>query len=228
MKKDKTSEADIAKTVIKYLQHENWSVYQEVQFATGGKIADIVAVRHNHIWIIETKTSLTLRVMDQARYWRVPFRSIAIPYAGTSSSRDERRIAYDIAQNYLKIGVMEVNREDIKEPVRPPIMREYFRSQKYEKMLSMLDGFPPEYKAAGSNGGGYFTPYKSTIRAARAYITSNPGCTTNDMMAALGRGHYSSLSSARSNLPKCLVDFESDWCLVVRDDQQRFHYYIKG
>ena len=73
-------ETILAELVVNWLESQKWDVYQEVQIETYGKIADIVAVLGNLVWIIECKKSLSLSVMEQAYRWRryANFTSVAV------------------------------------------------------------------------------------------------------------------------------------------------------
>lgn len=59
------TEADIAAAAIKWLTEQGFDCYSEVP-CHGGR-ADIVAVRHSVIWIVETKTGLSADLCMQCR-----------------------------------------------------------------------------------------------------------------------------------------------------------------
>lgn len=61
----KRSEADIASFVREWLIRGGWECYQEVAMLTGR--ADIVAVKASMVWIVETKTSFSLKLLYQCR-----------------------------------------------------------------------------------------------------------------------------------------------------------------
>lgn len=219
------NEVDLARHVIKWLEEQHWDVYQEVQFRYMSGIADIVAVRASIIWIIETKTALSLAVLEQAHNWRSHLRSIAVP-ACVSDSHG-RGVAYGIAKDYLKIGVIEVGRrnEFVKEVVEPPIMRQYHEFA--SDMRKQLKPIQKTYRAAGSNGGGYWTPYRETMDAVRRFVSSHPNCTLKQIMDDIkGEHHYASSATARSSIRVALSNWESDWC-VVHNDGKEFTYSLK-
>src|SRR3990167_11042364 len=76
---EKLTEVQLAKPIIAYLEERGWDVYQEVLIY--GKIADIVATFGKLTWIVEVKTSLSLKLLEQIYAWRgrANFLSIAIP-----------------------------------------------------------------------------------------------------------------------------------------------------
>lgn len=98
-------ETELAQPVVEWLESQHWDVYQEVECPGG--YADIVAVRDNYLWIIECKTSFSLKVVEQAMGRRAHFRSIAIPK--TRGSLSENGIEYDLLRIY-QIGALVVSK----------------------------------------------------------------------------------------------------------------------
>jgi hypothetical protein len=205
-------EIELAKPVIEWLGDQHWEVYQEVQFDGSGTVADIVAVRNGIIWIIETKTTFGLAVLEQATRWDVHYRSIAIPWA-----REPRH--YRIAINYFQVGVIEVefrkdwfNGADVQEVIHAPLIR---GNHSYAKRyLNSLMEIHKTFSSAGSSGRQHLTPYKYTMMEVRKVIESNPGCTIKYLYEQLGRMHYANESSFKGNLVKALADFEKEWCKI--------------
>ena len=218
------SESDLAAKVIAYLEAEHWDVYQEVNFGSGGAIADIVAVRAGYLWIIECKTSLTFTVLEQANHWRSHYRSVAIPVAKNASGRGT---AYHIANKFLNLGILEVGANDrycalVREIDAPPLMREFHKYAKW-----MIDQLLPEHKttlAAGSNGGGYFTPYKATMDKVHRFVRSNPGCSLKEIVDGIEKYHYANRSSAMSCIRIALEEWETDWCRIELVNGKRTYY----
>lgn len=221
----KLKETDLAAQLIPWLEAQHWEVWQEIQFRTYAKIADIVAVRNNYLWIIETKTSLSLTVMRQAHEWRCHFRSIAVP---RGRNLTDRKFAYRIAYKYLKLGILEIGRGnygDVNEIESPPLLREFHRFS-IDK-INQLDNYPKALNKAGSDRGGYFTPYKHTMMYVRSFIEENPGCTLKQIIDDLdGKYHYSNNQSAKGSIRKALEVWE-DWCRVEREGKE-YKYFIKG
>lgn len=203
-------EIDLAKPVISWLGWQHWDIYQEVQFNYGGSIADIVAVRHNIMWIIECKMSYGFAVLKQASYWPVHYRSIAVPNE-IHNHRD-----YRVAEYYYKVGVLEVaiKYDDVYEVVKAPLI--YRKNNLVKQYFSMLTELHKTFAPAGSRGGQHLTPYKWTMMEVKKAIEANPGCTIKDLYQLLGKMHYSSANSFKGNLLKALIDFEP-WCQVNRN-----------
>lgn len=221
------NETDLGEKVVKWLEAQHWDVYQEVKFSGSGGRADIAAVRDGKLWIIECKTSLSFTVLEQASGWSSHFRSIAIP---ATRERSGRGVAYRIARDYLKIGVIEVRMEFsdvVYEFIPAPLMREYHREAK--RLIGGLREEQKYYASAGTNGGGYYTPYRGTMDAVKRFIMHHPGCTLKEIMDDIGdKHHYASVSSARSCIRTALSNWETPWCEIkTGEDGRTFRYYVK-
>ncbi len=217
-------EIELAEQVISWLEDQNWEIYQEVKVRSYGGVADIVAVQNNLVWVVECKRSLSLSVLSQASLWRVHFRSVAVPSTKRGSSRS-RQLAYQVAREYCKVGIITLDYgRHIVQAVPPPLMREYHRFTK--TFRSLLTEDHKTFAKAGSKGGSHWTPYKSTIRACRSFITKNPGCTMRELIDELGRQHYANDKSAISNLRINFQTIENDGCRVD-ETVKPFRLYIK-
>lgn len=217
-------ETELAEIVIDWLEIQHWDVYQEVQFSAYDRIADIVAVRAGMLWIIECKTSMTFTVLEQAYRWPSHFRSIAIPKA---RERKGREFAYLIAERYLNVGILKVSKDKfstgVYEYLDPPLMREFHKSSK--RMIGQLREEHKHYAKAGSSNGGYYTPYRRTMKTVKNFVTNHPGCTLKEIMNDLGENHhYASNQSARTSIRKAL-SFWEDWCKVDINGKE-FRYYL--
>jgi hypothetical protein len=212
-------ETELAECVIDWLQSQHWNIYQEVQLLYGG-IADIVAERHGILWIVETKTAMSISVLNQATRWPVHYRSIAVPKAKHDFKRD-----YQVARSYYGVGVILVERDDVYELIRPPL---YLNNDKMAKLLlSRLTEDHKTFSKAGCNTGLRLTPYKQTIKEVKAMVTQHPGCTVQELFDTYGKMHYASKESFKGNLLKALEDFEYDWCRIDKTEKP-FRLYVKG
>ena len=210
-------EVTLAKPVIQWLSDQHWEIYQEVQFGYGGGVADIVAVRNGILWIIETKTSYSFAVLNQASRWFAHYRSIAVPFA--------RERDYKVALDYYKVGVIEVkffksawtgngleNLTEVHECIPAPLIR---KNHEYSKRyIDSLLELQKTYAEAGSQSGHHLTPYKYTMIEVRKAIEANPGCSIKYLFETLGKMHYSTASSFKGNLLGALMEFEKDWCKI--------------
>lgn len=201
-------EVELAEHVIAWLQEQHWEIYQEVEFRRMGGRADIVAVRHGIIWIIETKMAMSLEVLQQASHWPSHYRSIGVPKARRNANRD-----YRVAKDYYRVGVIEVSLGgDVQEVIKPPA---YLKNHKTSKiMIGQLVEQHKTFAKAGTNKGGYYTPYRNTMITIKRFVENKPGCTIDDVFDSIGKMHYASKMSFKGNVLKCLESFEKDWCRV--------------
>jgi hypothetical protein len=209
---EKFKETDLAAVVVDWLESEDWEVYQEICFDGGGsKTADIVAVKDGHIWIIETKLSLTLQVLAQANSWDCQYRSVAVLKSKRSQGRD---FAFRVCQKF-DLGLIEVNisGHDVISNLEPALRTTHYVEIVEKSMLKKLAKFHKN-GIAGSQAGGSLTPYKMTMLKIREFITNHPSCTLNDIISNVGIGHYSSEQSAKGSIRSALENWEEDWCKV--------------
>jgi hypothetical protein len=210
-------EVELAEKIIEWLQEQNWTIYQEVEFRRLGGRADIVAERHGILWIVETKMAMSLDVLNQATTWPTHYRSVGVPSAKRSSHRD-----YRVAKDYYGVGVLEVGKGGmVTEVVKAPL---FLKNDKVAKgMISQLKEQHKTFAKAGSNGGGYYTPYRNTMVTIREIVRKNPGCTVDEVFEICGKMHYASKGSFKGNALKCLDSFEKDWCRI---DKSSFPYRL--
>lgn len=201
------SEADVAAPVVAWLRALDWRVYQEVD--TGGGRPDIVATwRDRLIWIVEVKRTLSWDLLAQAASWRGHAHRVSVAVPVRREHRTEgpprrdgmptfRAVEREVLDG-LGIGMLTVGAKGASEIVAPrlhlPARREV---QRWWARLR------PEHEAgfaaAGTNGGGYFTPFRGTVRAMTAEARDRPGMTTKELVAA-ARHHYGSDAAAARNM----------------------------
>lgn len=181
-------ETDLAQVVIAWLQDLRWDVYQEVTGAPGR--ADIVARQGPLLWVIETKSTFGLHVLGQANSWRPHAHrvSVAVPYS--------RMVAAPFAGEVLRnfgIGLLIVSMQEkrVQERIRPALNRKPWK----------IPACCPEhqtYAPAGTNGGGYYTPYTRTCRLVVGEVKQSPGITMKELVDRVDH-HYASPASARQS-----------------------------
>lgn len=182
------TEVEFAKPIITYLEEHGWSVYQEVQIDPSGKVADIIATFGKLTWIIECKTSLSLKLLEQIYGWRgrANFLSIAIPSSvGSGFTRNILERA--------KIGVLTVRHSKVFENIRPGLNRKVTDIKKY---------LLPEHKiwAMAGSKSGYYSTFKQTKQNLEWKIQDYPnGILFKDFIKSLEH-HYHTESTAKSCL----------------------------
>lgn len=198
------SEIELAAQVVTWLVDLKYEVYQEVQFELYGRVADIVAVQGNILWVIEAKKSMTFKVIEQAEYWKsfAHYSAVAVP-----SSR--RKLAPRVCE-WLGIGVLEVGC-NVFETVPPRLNRNALTHY-------LRDCLSPElktYAMAGSQSG-HWTPFKSTCDNIREKVNKKPGITMKELMDGLNH-HYASSASARSAIGRWAAEGIIQGVRVERD-----------
>ena len=215
-------EVELGELVVKYLKenYPKWEVFQEIRPSKypGSPIADIVLINNmSEIWVIELKKSLNLDVIRQAYQWQVDYKSIAFVKPSKRTNSHDFWTMY--IHNNMNIGTIVANPQT-------GICKEWFPP---EHNYVGIDGYPKKrlieimrsgkvegFGKAGAKDGGHWTPYKESIGKVRGFIEQNPGCGVGDIVKALGKMHYSSEHSARTNLVKNLGEVEKEWCEVRR------------
>jgi hypothetical protein len=193
----KISEAEYAQTVIEHFEAAGYEVFKEV--AGPGKIrADIYCKRGNETIAIEVKTSLNLKVIDQAYRWR-PYANkvyIAIPY----QKYLHYKIAAQICEDY-GFGILSIYKES----------RHGIKDLLVEKLGAKVNVSPKEPmlhedqkdSEAGTKGS-YVTPFKITCKTLIQLIRDKgpmPLKTATTMI----QHHYKNDSSANQSLRKMIV-----------------------
>ena len=222
-KKSKYSEENLAEVVVNWLESKNWDVYQEVQFRGYGPVADIVAIKDNQMWMIESKLALGFSVLAQAEKWQCHYRSVAVPRA-TKGNNSARRLAYKVCRDCLGIGIMEISPAgwDVFVVVAPKLQDNVDVIVKRQQAI--LNPHHKNFAKAGSSGSKHYTPYKQTMLEIKEFITNNPKCTLNDIIDHVGKAHYASEASAKNGIRVALTTWET-WSNCKWDTEKRAMIY---
>lgn len=193
------TEADVAARVITYLDGIGCDVYQEVTLPRSSDIADIVAVHADEVWVVETKTSWSLDLLDQCANRR---RYAHRVFAGVPLRRGFQGRACLAAE--LKIGSIAVKLD--RRTGEAVEARGYQQGPLLGGPLAdqLRASLRPQHKTrapAGTSGGGRFTPYVATCEALREIVEKEPGITLPEAVSKITH-HYSSRASAISSLAK--------------------------
>ena len=202
----KPTEAHLGTAVMEYLSGNGWDCYPEVSTGYASARADIAAVRGGLLMIVETKTSLSLDVIDQALRWigKTHFVAIGVPRP------KQFRPRYGFIHKFLTdkgIGLFEVIVPDhhdetfyVKEERSPRLHR--FAHNEARKIIDCLN---PDMRlvAPGTKGGGYMTDFRRTIRQFEEFVLRNPGCTMKAAIESINH-HYSNNASARGAISSLL------------------------
>ena len=189
--KEKIKESDIAKHLIKWLRGYHWEVYQEVMIPHFSYIADIIAVQNNIVWIIETKTSMCLKVIAQANNWRSFANYISV---ATPSARDNNELLEEILK-WKGIGHIKINYDDVYESISPKL----FRKANTKRILNNLKEEHKTFAEAGNNSHSYYSPFKATCRNILKEVERNTGILLNDLIKNIEH-HYHTPASAKTSI----------------------------
>lgn len=194
------TEESLAAAVIPWLADQDFEVFQEVQSSRAGKRADLVGRRGSTIIVVECKLQFGERIVSQGRRW---LRECNIVYVAVPTLSVHGHGVLSYACRSLGIGVIEVSPRlsnhavcDYIEIIAPAIRR--------TRGSDLVSALREEHKTecmAGTNGGGYWTPFRATCRAIAEFVTQNPGVTLRDTIAGI-KHHYASEVGARGAIRK--------------------------
>lgn len=223
--KQSQPETILAELVVNWLESQKWDVYQEVQIETYGRVADIVAVLGNLVWVIECKKSLSLSVMEQAYRWRrySNFISVAVQRRkGTDSRLFATKVlrTFNVGMLTIDLGCPSANK--ISEIVRPALNRKGLTARIKEKLSPIHKTFAK----AGNSDGLRWTPFQQTSISIRREVEKCPGITMTELMNKIHH-HYSTESTARS----CISQWAQNGVLkgvCVKRDGRLIRLYPTG
>lgn len=188
-------EKEIGKVILNYLQAYNWDVYQEVLISPIGRIADIIAVQNNKVWIIECKTSFNLSVLEQANTWMkyANYISICIPKTHRRDKQTRNNIFGKSICKKLNMGCLEITRDaQVVESIKPSLQRKSLSNV----IISQLKEEHKHFAQAGSRNG-YYTPFKNTCKELIDFVKSKKECKLTDAINSINH-HYSTPYSAKN------------------------------
>jgi len=200
-------EIELGEKIVSWIKNKGWEVYQEVTI--WGKIADIIAIKDEKIWIIECKTSLNFGLIEQADHWKnyAHYTSIAIPQ---SSKRIKgHNLAYNICME-RGIGVLKLNyykgiynheeHWSVMERSKPKLNE---RADHWTKTIkSKLLEEHKTYAKAGSPGNTKrFTLFKKTCMELTDVVRDNPGIELKEAIFKI-KHHYKNDRSAIGSMLK--------------------------
>lgn len=182
----------MARDVVAELQRQGYEVYEEVSTGYGGKRADLVGVRGVVTIVVECKSSLSLKLLDQLTCWRGYANLIVGAFGGGRIGN-----AANAFCRTTGIGLWSIV-SGVNEKIPPTFHR--------RKWDGLKDALHPaqrsqEYARAGSRDGGYWTPFRQTCDALLVIVNGHPnGIDLRDALRQV-KHHYASQSSAVSSLP---------------------------
>jgi hypothetical protein len=208
------TEAELAASVVAYLRALQWDVYQEVApRGADGPRADIVARQGPLVYVVECKQVLGFDVFAQAVAWtrHAHLVAVAVPLAQRSRARDyAKRVAALEGLGILEgrtVGEWERgDTSSLAYPVRlelAPRLHRHRRNPGTERLRAACVPERRDFAAAGSAGGGYWTPFKGTCEAIAEVLRERGPMGTKELVNRI-RHHYRTDATARSCLPQWL------------------------
>lgn len=190
------SERDIARAVVTELQRHGYETYEEVSMGYASQRADIVAVRGPVVAVVECKTSLSVRLLDQLTRW---LGSAHLVIGAVKHIR--RSVTIERYARREGFGLWSVCGDEIAERVAPRLFRRAAVASL--RRVLMPEQRSGDYAQAGSQSGGYFTPFRRTCRDLHCLVKAHPGISLRDAIKALDH-HYASDKSAVSAIPELI------------------------
>lgn len=190
------TEAEIGRVVVAELQRQGYETYEEVEADRGR--ADVIGRRGPLLVVVECKQALSLRLLDQVVRWNGYANRVIAAIEDGRFGDAVRRLAR--ADGF---GLWRVSSDSIHEDVSPRLLR---RTEGRLAKLLRDEQRSGAYAKAGTTGGGYWTPFQSTIRALRDLVTvkGRDGIELREALKAIDH-HYATDKSARSHIPKLIA-----------------------
>jgi hypothetical protein len=217
------TEANVAAAVVAYLCDIGCDVYQEVTLPRSSDIADIVALKASEVWVIETKVSWSLDLLDQCidRRWHAHRVFAAVPMRRGFYGRS--RLAAELKLG--SIAVLVNRRSNLVTGAKGYTQAPMLEGRFADRLKASLR---PEHKTAapaGTNGGGRFTPYVATCKALRELVTQQPGIPLAEAVTRITH-HYASKSSAIGSLAKWIERGKVPGIAWRRGERDAFLLYL--
>jgi hypothetical protein len=176
------------------LEADGWETYAEVPYF--GKRADIVATKAGLVIVVETKTSYTLSLLEQALFWKRHVHAVYV------SAPQNERLIYQKIRRYFGIGIVIAG--DLWDP-SDSVLREGVLNRHASRSVQVLRSLLVEERRdqrAGMAGGGYYTAFSGTCDSLRRVLKSLQGeASWADILARM-QHHYGSDATARSALTR--------------------------
>lgn len=204
------SEQELAQAVVAWLGQGGWDVYQEVEVGRGGRRCDVVAVKGRTLWAIECKASLGLAVLGQAHAWLGHAHRVSVATRAVKSEFGAR-VAREFGIGWLVVSgggggrrararAQGRGRLAVRTRVAPA------RGARISRRLA--DALCAEQKSfapAGNARAQFWSPWKGTAAAVRAWVAEHPGGPFAEMVREVEH-HYRTQATARSCLRRHIED----------------------
>lgn len=207
-------ETEYAAKVVELFEKRDWTVYKEVEDVNTTRTVDIYAIKGppakpKHTWAIEVKTGFTLRLIEQAHFWRRHAHRSSVAFPASIESRTHA-FASEVCTQF-GIGMIEVVEGDY----GPMFAREL----QYADHSSVIN-FPrlheeQKHAIAGTDSRDErYTKLDATLDKVVDFVTEYPGIALEKVAERVDH-HYSSLDSAYSSLLRAISSGRSAHLFVT-------------
>ena len=183
-------ESDLADIVIKEYESNGYEIYSEVIYKSGGKRADIIAVKGDEYIVIETKMSMNMTLLEQGFFWKDKVHKVFIC---VPSKRKLNRFAVQICDD-LGIGIYIYRKGDLILMNDSTICDDPDLPKLHDQQKDSI---------SGSKGGGYVTPFSLTRQKLVEYIIETGECSLHSVISKLEQ-KYKSIHSRKSAIKKLI------------------------
>lgn len=199
MAQTELKEADLARKLIQSLLSEGWTVYEEV--VLHGSRVDIVATQGPLVVAYECKLHLNLEVLAQAEHWKRYAHQTWVVTPWPRSSSRAAMMGIKVCQSF-GIGCMAFSKsgQSFEVKVDPVLQRKAMVKTMRAALVEEQITTGSVTSLAGTNRGGYSTPYRRTVTAIQGYLRSNGGRALLKEVMANIKHHYHSSASAKSTI----------------------------
>lgn len=193
-------ESELAEKIIEHLEKKGYTSYKEVSMRGKGGNArsDCYFTKEvngkTETIAIETKMSMTLKVVEQADRWKKHANQVyvCVPTV-TRKGWKSRKFAIKMCKA-LGIGVFEYGVKGIKESNVGIINEKAKMPPLYEEQKSSV---------AGNDSGQFFTAFKNTVNELDKFMDDKDEYLLTDLIKEINH-HYKSENSAKSSLKKMI------------------------
>ena len=198
-KQTTTSETELAKIVVAWLETNGWEVFKEVKSAIGSCIADIVARKEGKIWVIECKQSLGLAVMRQAHHWLPYATQVSVAVPSITAGNKDRQFANTLL-HILGIGHISIQYNYRGQPSVCEVSQSVENSgSRISVFNSVLCEGHKTFAEAGNAKGKHWSPFQQTVLNIKEYLSTHNGSSLDTILENVTT-HYASKASAKNAL----------------------------
>ena len=195
-KKEKYSEADVAKVLVDHYREMGYEVFNEVAIYGGGsRRIDMYCKNEDHTIGIEVKLNMNLTVLEQGFNWRNNANMIyvAVPKNG-KNLRFAKMLCEDIGLGILTVSMIRSYNTECSGTV------EEILKPAYNENITLPKLYEEQKESVASNAAGSFvTPFSLTRIRLVEYIRNNGSCYIKDVLEKMDH-HYQNNTSAISSL----------------------------